>query len=93
MRITQNSDFPAWKPAFINKKVVLYLMYTISQTILGLPCADWVATTYTHPTLTSSNLRVSQGVGHFNVELYQSPYIYKIDFFTYSFTKRICETG
>lgn len=93
VRITQNSNFPAWTSAFINKKVVVYLMYTISQGLLGISCQNWVATTYTHPTTVNTNLRVSEAVGNFSVELYESPYIYKVDFFTYSFTKRICETG
>jgi hypothetical protein len=93
VRITKNSDFPAWTAAFINKKITVYLMYTISTSLLGLQSSNWVATTYTDAASTSSSLRVSSAVGSFYVELYQSPYIYKIDFFTYSFTKRICEAG
>ena len=65
-------------------------MYTISVSLIGTQTSNWVATTYTHPTSTSTNLRVSEGYGKFYVEVYMSPYIYKIDFFTFSFTKRIC---
>lgn len=93
VRITKNSDFPTWVPGFINKKIIVYLMYTISTGLLNTTISNWVATTFTDPTSTSSSLRVSEGYGNFYVDVYQSPYIYKIDFFTSSFTNRICQTG
>jgi hypothetical protein len=42
-------------------------MYTIAQSLLGQNCANWDATTYTHPSLTTNNLKVSQAVGNFYV--------------------------
>ncbi len=93
LRITLQSDFPVWQPDFINRNIIIYLKYTISQALLGSNCNDWIARAYTHVSSNSNNYVVSQARGNFYVINYMSPYIYKIDFFTLSFMKRICLTG
>jgi hypothetical protein len=42
-------------------------MYNIDLSLKGSNCANWVATTYTDPALTATNLRVSEAVGSFYV--------------------------
>lgn len=42
-------------------------MYTISTSLIGTQTSNWVATTYTDPTSTLTNLRVSEGYGKFYV--------------------------
>lgn len=59
VRITLQSDFPAWTSAFINKTVVLYIKYQITTNLLGANCSDWVAHAYTHPSSTASSYKVS----------------------------------
>ena len=59
VRINPQPDFPAWTSAFINKQIVVYLQYTIDLSLKGIATGDWVATSYTDVTSTSSNLRVS----------------------------------
>lgn len=85
-------NFPAWTPAFINKKIILYLKYQIANTVVG-SCGNWVVATYTTTASTSSQYRVSQGLGNFNIIEYKSPYIWSIDFPTMAFNKRTCRTS
>ena len=57
IRINKQTDFPEFTTAHKNKKVVIYLRYSISNGA-GSTSGNWVATSYTDPSLTSSNYRL-----------------------------------
>jgi hypothetical protein len=94
VRLTKQSDFPAWVSNHINRKVVVYLMYIIANGV-GSSCSNWYATAFTDTTSSTnpSSTSVSQAVGNFNVINYMSPHIYQINFPTQSFSQRTCTTG
>ena len=92
MKIIRQDNFPEWQPDWINKKVVIYLKYTISNS-RTVESNRWYISAYTYEGSTSSVYRVSQGWGTHHIDEYQSPYIYKINFPTQAFSKRTCRTN
>jgi hypothetical protein len=66
IQLIKQKDFPAWDSGFINRKVIIYLKYTIATSV-AVACSDWVATAYTGLSVSSSNV-VSQAKGFFNVD-------------------------
>ncbi len=91
IQLIKQKDFPAWDSGFINRKVIIYLKYTIATSV-AVACSDWVATAYTGLSVSSSNV-VSQAKGFFNVDQFISPSINAINFPTKSFSKRTCKTN
>ena len=67
------------------------MKYTISNSKSG-NSNYWYAAAYTS-TSVNNDYRVSQASGYFPIIEYQSPYIYKIDFWTQSVKERTCETN
>lgn len=92
LQIIKQDNFPEWTPAFIDKKVVIYLKYTIEDWKYT-SSSNWYLHAYTVTGSTSSWNRVSQAVGTHHIDIYQSPYIYKINFPTQAFSKRTCRTN
>ena len=92
LMINMQDNFPAWVPAYIDRKVVIYLKYVIAD-YMSTISNQWSISAYTHASSTSSWNRVSQAVGTHHIDIYQSPYIYKINFPTQAFSKRTCRTN
>jgi len=86
------SDFPAWTANFTQRKIYVYLKYSIanSQTVQS---NNWYAYAYTDPSSTTSYYLVSQAQGNFPIVEYQSPFLYVINFPTRSFSQRTCTIG
>jgi hypothetical protein len=89
VRINLQSDFPVWNSGFINRKIYVYLRYTISNGQYNYG-TNWTATAYADPSSTSSNYLIAQANGRFAIVEYQLPYLYVISLFTKSFTQRTC---
>lgn len=88
----KQDNFPAWIPAHINRKIIVYLKYQIADW-KTVSCNNWNVATYTITSGPNSWYRVSEGVGNFNIIEYLSPYIYTINFPTKAFNKRTCRTN
>ena len=89
--IYTQDNFPDWNENFTDKKVVIYLKYTIHNSKSG-NSNNWYAAAYTS-TSYDNDKRVSQASGTFPISEYQSPFIYKINFPTQAFSKRTCRTN
>jgi hypothetical protein len=93
VRIIKQDKFPEWNAAMTAKKVVVYLKYTINQNQIGGNTGNWYAYGINHLTSTSSTYQICRAHGNFYVDDFLSPYIYKINFPTLSFSKRTCRTN
>ena len=87
--LRKQANFPEWDSNHTNKKIVIYLKYTISNSKSG-NSNYWYARAYTTTSTTSTDYRVAEAYGLFPIIEYQSPYIYKIDFWTQSVKERTC---
>lgn len=54
VKIIKQSDFPEWDAGHIDKKVVVYLKYTIDTNQVDGNTAKWYATAFTHVSLTNT---------------------------------------
>lgn len=91
LRLLKQSNFPEWTSDFTQKKIILYLKYTINDNKY-VTSNTWNAYAYTLNSV-DNNYLVSQATGVFLIIEYLSPYIYKINFPTQAFSKRTCRTN
>ena len=79
-----------WTSDFINKKVVVYLKYTIGSKSGN--SNNWRASAYTITTK-DDDYEVARASGNFPIDEYRSPELYKINFPTQAFSKRTCKVN
>lgn len=89
--LRKSNNFPEWTSAFTNKKVILYLKYTISNSCSG-SSNDWLVRAYTKNDV-DDDYEVARATGNFVISELKSPHIYKINFPTQAFSKRTCRVN
>ena len=90
LKLYKQDNFPEWDSSFLNKKIAIYVKYTITDSKTG-NSYNWQATAYTTDQI-NNDYRVSLATGNFPIIEYKSPEMYKIDFLTKAFNKRTCRT-
>jgi hypothetical protein len=65
LTLLKEEDFPTWDAGFVDKKVIIYLKYTISDGASG-NCGNWNAHSYTINSV-NNNYLVSQATGNFAI--------------------------